>query len=77
MSKYHDDDQFLKAEVQFIYWDKNQLRDEINSLEEQIKVIQEKVRTIKMELYSRNLELYELCEISQFARGPFGTPTHE
>lgn len=77
MSKYHDDDNFLKAEVKYIYWEKFQLRDEINSLEEQIKVIQEKIRPIKQELYSRNLELYELCEISQVARGPFGTPTHE
>ena len=54
MSKYAEDECFQKADAQFIYWTKAELRDEIKTIQKQISILNEKAALVKTELYSRN-----------------------
>jgi len=77
MSKYQEDECFQKADAQFIYWTKAELRDEISTIQKQISILNEKALLVKTELYSRNLQLYELNYLSQVLREPSHTPNPE
>ena len=77
MSKYAEDERFQKADAQFIYWTKTELRDEIKTIQKEISILNKKAALVKTELYSRNLQLYELNYISQVVLEPSDTPNHE
>lgn len=77
MSKYAEDECFQKADAQFLYWTKAELRDEISTIQKQISILNEKAALVKIELYSRNLQLYELNYLTQVLREPSHTPNPE
>ena len=77
MSKYVEDERFQKADAQFIYWTKAELRDEIKTIQKQISILNEKAAMVKSELYSRNLQLYELNYLTQVLREPSDKQDHE
>ncbi len=77
MSKYAEDECFKKADAQFIYWTKTELRLEINNIKRQISILNETVALVESELYSRNLQLYQLSDISRVVPEPSGRPNHE
>ena len=77
MSKYAEDEQFKRVLNQFIYFTKEELREEVNRLDVQISILKERQADAKKELYSRNIELYELNYISLIEPAPFYKRVHE
>ena len=77
MSKYTEDQRFLRADKTFQSWTKTDLRDELVDINNKISILIEQQRLLRVVLHSRNTELYEFNKFNVIPRVPSDKPGHE